>query len=595
MSSSCGSPYGPATGLALDVIIVVPSPSCRHSARPQGRVSSPKRDSTCDLGVMASSDFYVTFPSSVLAAASMNSSGERLNASPVTKLKRWTSSFLYNTPSSSSRSNESSAKREGSLKHMESDHSVDYSMDPDAHQATSNNKVDTASSATPEKGNIQIHINGRPIRDFEMNLTMNKTNEPVSKFVIGNGLRPPTGSLEMLVDEAILNYGRNLIRYILFNEKEERIASAEAFLYLWSARDSVIVCDIDGTITKSDVRGVLDTVVQDNFKHIHKGVCKFLNKLMSTFETIGDEDEGSSGGQLRFFYLSSRPISYISQTRKLLVGLSQEEEEMSYGLPPGPIMCHRGSLSTVLHSELVAKNVYDFKADVLARQIVLPFVAAIGNSCKHKFMGDSSNDQSDNLWRSESDLSELTINAADDRLFLAGFGNKVTDARAYELAGIDRRDIYIINKESVIQCLETDGLNRSSAELFSSNMHNISTISRDTDVSEFCCGFEISDGALSREVVRGDANIEYAISSEAIQEEELDFSPQTLEVQPVKSSRSKKKMKQAKQTIRAFSLKKSFASFRSQDSLGEAFFGYDDPKLLSAVSERMKKPLAENG
>ena len=594
MSSSNDSPYGSISGLALDVIIVVPSPSCRHSSRSQGRVSSPKRDPTHDLGVIASSDFYVTFPSSVHAAVSANSDGG-LNTSSVTKLKRWTSSFLYNTPSSSPRINESSARHEESVKGVESDHSIDYSIGPKTHQMSPNNNPDNTSSATPQRGNIQIHINGRPIRDFEMNLTVNNSNESVSKFVIGNGLRPPTESLEMLVDEAILNYGRNLIRYILFNDKKEKIASAEAFLYLWSARDSVIVCDIDGTITKSDVRGVLDTVVQDNFKHIHRGVCKFFNKLINAFEMNRYEEESSSGGQIRFFYLSSRPISYISQTRKLLVGLSQEDEEMRdvYGLPPGPIMCHRGSLSTVLHSELVAKNVYEFKADVLARQIVLPFVAAIGNSVKHKFGGESFDDQSDNLWRSESDLSELTINAADDRLFLAGFGNKVTDAKAYELAGIDRKDIYIINKESVIQCLKSDGLKRSSIG-HSFNI-NTSTISCDTDMSDFCCGIETSDNNLSREAKCNNVVDCKAPLSDTMEEEELDFSPPTLVVQPTKSSRSMRKIKQAKQTIRAFSLKKSFASFRSEDSFGEAFFGYDDPKLLLVVGERMKKPQAEIG
>lgn len=410
MSSSTSPYYGSVTGTALDVIIVVPSPSCRHNhnIRPQGQGNPPNGDQTSC--VIASSDFYVTFPSSVQYAAAANRPNK---SSSVAKLQRWTSSFLY--------SNNSSSEGEAA-KNSPSDRSE-------------NGLSGAIQSESPTRGNIQIQINGRPIPDLEMNLRVNRNGEWLSKFVDGNCLRPPTKTLEKLVDDAILNYGRNLIRYILFNDENERIATAESFLYLWSARDSVIVCDIDGTITKSDVRGVLDTVVQDNFKHIHSGVCKFLNDVMNAYELDRETRHGGLGGQVRFFYLSSRPISYISQTRKLLVGLSQDHEEVTYGLPPGPIMCHRGSLSTVLHSELVAKNVYEFKADVLARQIVLPFVAAIGNSCKHQLRGSSFDDQPEHIWRNESDLSELTINADDDRLFLAGFGNKITDAKAYELAG----------------------------------------------------------------------------------------------------------------------------------------------------------------
>lgn len=556
------SPYGSVTGAALDVIIVVP---CRHGHPSKGKVTSPKGDGSS--GVIASSDFYVTFPSSV--QANVNGS-----ASSAARLQRWTSSFLYNNTSSRV------GKTDEPMKKVKSDHSVNYSTHEDDRNKSSSMPPQMEG---PKRGNIQIQINGRPTPGLEMNFRANRNGEPVCKFVDGNGHRPPTQALEVLVDEAILNYGRNLIRYILFNEQKERIATAEAFLYLWSARDSVIVCDIDGTITKSDVRGVLDTVVQDNFKHVHNGVCKFFNELVDSFELNRQKREGNRGGQVRLFYLTSRPLSYISQTRKLLVGLSQEYADTSFGLPPGPIMCHRGSLSTVLHSELVSKNVYEFKADVLARQIVLPFVAAIGN-CKQKLgASESFDNQSDMIWRSESDLSELTLNAADDRLFLAGFGNKVTDAKAYELAGVDRRDIYIINKESRIQCLEYDGTKSSSTDL------NLST---NSELPNLCCGFESVNASNNEDRQGSNQTDGLDAQSREISREQVvvDFSPTVLEPSSIESlSRSKRKKKSARQTIRAFSLKKSFASFRSQDSSEETFYGYDDPNLFIAVSERMKR------
>lgn len=547
------SPYGSATGAALDVIIVVPSPCSVHLS--QHKVTSSKGD--CN-GVIASSDFYVTFPSSVQTNGSIGLT----SSSAGSRLQRWTSAFLFNT-TSSSRHLDDSPTDSGEHVRAESTGPSDRQLPPQIE--------------CPQKGNITIQINGRNIPELEMNFRTFKNGESISesqaKFVQGNGYRPPTQALEMLVDTAILNYGRNLIRYILFNDQCERIGAAEAFLYLWSSRDSVIVCDIDGTITKSDVRGVLDTVVQDNFKHIHKGVCKFLNELVTSFELDRAKRDGEPTAQVRLFYLSSRPISYISQTRKLLVGLSQEQEDVKLGLPPGPIMCHRGSLSTVLHSELVAKNVYEFKGDVLARQIVLPFVAAIGNSCKHKLGSESIDNES--IWRSESDLSQLSFNATDDRLFLAGFGNKTTDAKAYELAGIDRRDIYIINKDSRIQCLDYDGTQSRRSTDFSPNENASSST---TSLPEFCCG----------ESARRNSNASYVNDPPKELSDQAGLFSTLSEQQPVKSSRPMRKIKSSQQTIRAFSLKKSFASFRSNDSSEESFYGYDDPNLFAAVRERMR-------
>ena len=415
------------------------------------------------------------------------------------------------------------------------------------------------------KGNVQIQINGRHIPQLDMifsssgnaslssrfllgSSTAGSENdgEPSCRFVNGNGLRPSTATLEMLTrssecDEddsdqptesirnsphhicpqkqikqsaqrvssirnggAILNFGRNLLRYTLYSKKGAIVATAESHLYLWRSTDSVIVSDVDGTVTKSDVRGLIDSVVQDRFEYCHEGICKFFHDMIDAAEERnkswdcteeGEEvslEQGAIGqqhlqlnreistgskrdqvGEVRFLYLSSRPISLISQTRKLLVSLTQTHlsnlnDSRRYGLPPGPIFHHTGPLSSVLFSELFAKNIHEFKADVLARQVVLPFVAAWGEDWKKKPPSPycrsiseevdvvvDSLDAAGSLRRSWSGVSEASA-VWDDQLFLAGFGNKVTDAMAYEMAGIDRRDIYIIDKESRILCMGVD-------------------------------------------------------------------------------------------------------------------------------------------
>lgn len=68
--------------------------------------------------------------------------------------------------------------------------------------------------------------------------------------------------------------------------------------------------------------------------------------------------------------------------------------------------------------EIVHRNSDEFKADAITRQVILPFAAA----------GRKSSDQ----------------------LFVAGFGNRPTDGKAYEMAGFAKEDIFIINSSSII-------------------------------------------------------------------------------------------------------------------------------------------------
>ena len=203
-------------------------------------------------------------------------------------------------------------------------------------------------------------------------------DETSCRFVRGNGLRPPREAFDALLCDcrggggggggggAILCQGRNLLRYTLLSGTGVPVATAEAHLYLWRSCDSVVVSDVDGTVTKSDIRGVIDTLLQDKFQHVHDGICKFYHEVMDVGNRIkrhpnggamGGEDGGGVGdnvggggdahGEVRFLYLSSRPITFVNQTRKLLVSLSQTcptRTQRNYGLPPGTVryglQCH---------------------------------------------------------------------------------------------------------------------------------------------------------------------------------------------------------------------------------------------------------------
>lgn len=235
---------------------------------------------------------------------------------------------------------------------------------------------------------------------------------------IGNSLsKPRAEKLTELLN--FLNPGQNKIEYCLSTSK----FTIESNIYLWSSSDSILISDIDGTITKSDLKGIMDSLITETYKHVHRGVCSFYSSILSTdIDTNTNDPEmknkkSSQQAKIQIIYLTSRPMSLLPQTRKLLSFTTQDGSR----LPPGPILCHPGSLAKVLYTELIEKNAHKFKGNMLLEQVVNPF----------SFAGRPNN----------------------THLFIAGFGNKITDALAYEMAGACRKDIYIIDESSNIVCL----------------------------------------------------------------------------------------------------------------------------------------------
>mmetsp|Transcript_29439 Transcript_29439/g.41700 ORF Transcript_29439/g.41700 Transcript_29439/m.41700 type:complete len:148 (+) Transcript_29439:738-1181(+) len=79
------------------------------------------------------------------------------------------------------------------------------------------------------------------------------------------------------------------------------------------------------------------------------------------------------------------------------------------------------NLGSVLMSELFLKNMHKFKADLLIRHIVLPFAVALHSA-----------------------------SPVQTSPFIAGFGNTITDTKAYDMVGIALSRIYQIGKDGSI-------------------------------------------------------------------------------------------------------------------------------------------------
>lgn len=170
-----------------------------------------------------------------------------------------------------------------------------------------------------------------------------------------------------------LHQSVTMARLVRVNSQRQVVSTAIFRIFLWSTQDRIIVMDIDGTITKSTMRGALDTILVANYEYCHQGVCQFLQGL---------------GDNCRIVYLSSRPIGLVGKTRDFLRDMRQGNQEDSF-LPEGPLWGFPGSLAKVVSMELLSRSTHEFKRSTLEQNIIEPFqrlqqrsplVAAFGNT-----------------------------------------------------------------------------------------------------------------------------------------------------------------------------------------------------------------------
>tara|TARA_B100001769_G_scaffold135863_1_gene106291 strand:+ start:115 stop:1860 length:1746 start_codon:yes stop_codon:yes gene_type:complete len=195
-----------------------------------------------------------------------------------------------------------------------------------------------------------------------------------------------------------LKPGLNTVTYS-YKSRVFGTQTLECNLFLWDSEDKVVVSDIDGTITKSDVLGHIYTMVGKDYAH--PGIASLYRKIVRNGYKI--------------LFVTSRAISQSNSTRAYLRTLTQNGET----LPIGPVMCAPDPISTALYREVVARKPEVFKIRCLTRV---------------------------------RRLFDLDINKT--RMF-AGFGNRSSDALAYKTCGIELDKIYTIDPKSRLRSEKT--------------------------------------------------------------------------------------------------------------------------------------------
>uniref|UniRef100_A0A1D1XMY3 phosphatidate phosphatase n=1 Tax=Anthurium amnicola TaxID=1678845 RepID=A0A1D1XMY3_9ARAE len=208
--------------------------------------------------------------------------------------------------------------------------------------------------------------------------------------VVKKKVRSVTPTSEQLAS-LNLKEGQNLVTFSFSTAMLGR-QQVDARIYLWKWNTRIVISDVDGTITKSDVLGQFMPLVGKDWSQI--GVAHLFSAIKE------------NGYQLLF--LSARAISQAYLTRQFLFNLKQDGK----ALPDGPVVISPDGLFPSLYREVIRRAPHEFKIACLEE-----IRALFPPECNP---------------------------------FYAGFGNRDTDEISYLKVGIPKGKIFIINPKGEV-------------------------------------------------------------------------------------------------------------------------------------------------
>lgn len=157
-----------------------------------------------------------------------------------------------------------------------------------------------------------------------------KTMTPTSEDLAAMGLKP----------------GQNEVVFVC------QRTEMRAYLYVYDWDAKLVVSDIDGTITRSDLMGHVMTAVGRDWTH--RGIAElFRGVVRNGYEMM---------------YLSSRSISQAASTRDFLHNLKQPGEAAGrdglHSMPLGPVILSPDGLFRSVTREIILRRPHEFKVGV---------------------------------------------------------------------------------------------------------------------------------------------------------------------------------------------------------------------------------------
>lgn len=188
-----------------------------------------------------------------------------------------------------------------------------------------------------------------------------------------------------------LKEGQNMVTFS-FCTRILGMQQVDAHIYLWKWNARIVISDVDGTITKSDVLGQFMPLFGRDWTQ--SGVARLFSAIKE------------NGYQLLF--LSARAIVQAYLTKSFLCNIKQDGK----ALPNGPVVISPDGLFPSLYREVIRRAPHEFKIACL------------------------------------EDIKALF--PPDYNPFYAGFGNRDTDKLSYRKVGIAEGKIFIINPKGEV-------------------------------------------------------------------------------------------------------------------------------------------------
>ncbi|MFS7999107.1 putative phosphatidate phosphatase [Helianthus anomalus] len=256
-------------------------------------------------------------------------------------------------------------------------------------------------------GSKNVSENGKKDSDVSAVAETNVEKERCSPKSNKKQIRTLTPTPEQLASLNLAE-GQNTVTFT-FSTSVLGTQKVVARIYLWRWDTRIVISDVDGTITKSDVLGQFMPLVGRDWSHI--GVTPLFSAIKE------------NGYQM--LYLSARAISQASITKQFLFNLKQDGK----ALPDGPVVISPDGLFPSLFREVIRRVPHEFKI-----------------AC----------------------LEDIKVCFPSDRNpFYAGFGNRHTDEFSYLKVGIPKGKIFIINSKGEVV------INRSIDSRSYSSLHSL--------------------------------------------------------------------------------------------------------------------------
>lgn len=274
---------------------------------------------------------------------------------------------------------------------------------PDESKTSAAAATQTSRSNTPEDSAVPSLASTNKAKEDGYNgslssedadLSVDQSGRNESSYTLNSSVEKYRKTLRLSsdqIDSLNLNEGTNEIVFSV-TTAYQGTSRCKCFLFKWKYNDKVVISDIDGTITKSDVLGHILPMVGKNWEQI--GVAQLFSKI---------EENG-----YKMLYLSARAIGQAKTTRDYLQSIRQGDVK----LPDGPLLLNPTSLMSAFHREVIEKKPEQFKI-----------------AC----------------------LSDIQALFPDKNPFYAGYGNRINDVWAYRAVGIPISRIFTINTKGELK------------------------------------------------------------------------------------------------------------------------------------------------